>query len=111
VGWTQPPPEVKEPPPLPDALPTVGAVLGNAGGKPLSSTTVPRRGQLVLTVTLEPARVQWDTGRVAGVQGLQVRMDGALIAGIPTAADGPGVGGRYALSVALGRLTFGAHTI
>jgi hypothetical protein len=110
-GWTQPPPEVREPPPLPDALPSVGAVLGNAAGKPLSSTTVPRRGQLVLTVTLEPSYAQWDTGRVAGVQGVEVRLDGALIAGIPTAADGPGLGGRYALSIALGGLTFGAHTI
>ena len=110
-GWAQASPDVEEPPPLPDALPSVGAVLGNAAGKPLSSTTLPRRGQLVLTVTLEPSRAQWDTGRVAGVQGVQVRLDSALIAGIPTAVDGPGVGGRYALSITLGGLALGNHTI
>ncbi|HEV7651473.1 MAG TPA: fibronectin type III domain-containing protein [Actinophytocola sp.] len=110
-GWTPERSNVNEPPRLPDALPVVEAVLGNAAGEPLSSTTVPRRGQLVLTVTLDPSRPQWDTGRVAGVQGVQVRLDGALIAGIPTAADGPGVGGSYALSIAVGGLRFGTHTI
>jgi hypothetical protein len=110
-GWAAPQSKADEPPRPPDALPVVAAVLGNAAGKPLSSTTVPRRGQLVLAVTLDPSRAQWDTGRVAGVQGVQVRLDGALIAGIPTAADGPGVGGRYALSIAVGGLTVGTHTI
>lgn len=109
--WTAPDEPVTRPPKLPDALPTVTAVLGNAAGKPLSSTTVPRHGQVVLTVTLEAARAQWDTGAIAGVRGLQVRLDGALIAGIPTAADGPGVGGRYAVSIAVGALAFGTHTI
>lgn len=110
-GWTPPEDDAQRPPPLPDALPLVKAVLGNAAGKPLESSTVPRRGQLVLRVRLEPEYAQWDTGAIAGVQGLQVRLDGALIAGIPTAADGPGVGGRYAMSIAVGRLAFGTHTI
>jgi hypothetical protein len=110
-GWSPPSAAAVRPPDLPDALPVVRAVLGNAAGKPLTSTTVPRRGQLVLGVTLEPAHAQWDTGAVGGVQGVEVRLDGALIAGIPTDADGPGVGGRYAVSIAVGGLAFGAHTI
>ncbi|MPZ84335.1 MAG: hypothetical protein GEV28_29655 [Actinophytocola sp.] len=89
----------------------MAAALGNAAGEPLSSTTVPRRGQLVLGVTLDAATAQWDTGAVGGVQGMQVRLDGALIAGVPTAMDGPGVGGSYAVSVAVGGLAVGAHTI
>ncbi len=110
-GWTTTPTRAQRPPDLPDALPAVGAVLGNAAGEPLTSTTVPRRGQVVLTATLEPAYAQWDTGAVGGVQGLQVRLDGALVAGIPTAADGPGVGGRYALSIAVRGLAVGPHSI
>ncbi|MGH3757105.1 fibronectin type III domain-containing protein [Actinophytocola sp.] len=110
-GWSPTAEPTKEQPELPDALPVVRAVLGNAGGEPLRSTTVPRRGQLVLDVTLEPMHAQWDSGAVGGVQGLQVRLDGSLVAGIPTAADGPGVGGRYAVSIAVGGLAFGPHTI
>jgi hypothetical protein len=110
-GWSPPAAAATRPQDLPDALPVVRAVLGNAAGKPLASTTVPRRGQLVLDVTLEPAHAQWDTGSVGGVQGLQVRLDGALIAGIPTNADGPGVGGRYKVSIAVGGLEFGAHSM
>lgn len=109
--WSPPAAHPEQPPDLPDALPRIKAVLGNAGGQPLESTTVPRRGQLVLSVTLEPEHVQWDTGAVAGVQGVQVRLDGAVIAGIPTAADGPGLGGSYAVSIAVGGLTFGSHSI
>ncbi|HEY0451655.1 fibronectin type III domain-containing protein [Actinophytocola sp.] len=110
-SWAQTEPPSISRPELPDGLPVVGVVLGNAAGEPLDSTTVPRRGQLVLDVTLDAATAQWDTGAVAGVQGLQVRLDRALIAGVPTAADGPGVGGRYAVSIAVGRLAVGPHTI
>lgn len=110
-GWTPPEANATEPPRLPDALPRVVAELANAAGQPLRSTTVPRRGQLVLNVALQPEHAQWDTGAVAGVQGVQVRLDGALIAGIPTAADGPGVGGSYAVSIAMGGLAYGPHTI
>jgi hypothetical protein len=110
-GWMPPATPVPRVQKLPEALPGVQAVLGNAAGKPLTTTTVPRRGQVVLSVTLEPAYAQWDTGAVGGVRGLQVRLDGSLVAGVPTAADGPGVGGRYALSIAVGGLDVGPHTI
>jgi hypothetical protein len=110
-GWSAPAPDVPRPPRLRDALPAIVAELANAAGQPLQSTTVPRRGQLVLNVVLRPEHAQWDTGAVAGVQGLQVRLDGSLIASIPTAADGPGVGGTYALSVAMGGLSYGPHAI
>jgi hypothetical protein len=110
-GWSPPEADVSNPPRLHDALPRVVAELANAAGQPLQSTTVPRRGQLVLNVALQPEHAQWDTGAIAGVQGVQVRLDGALIAGIPTVADGPGVGGNYALSIAVGGLEYGPHTI
>lgn len=109
--WSPSEPARTRPPQLPDGLPTVAAVLGNAAGEPLTSTTVPRRGQLVLGVTLDAATAQWDTGAVAGVQGVQVRLDGTLIAGVPTALDGPGVGGSYAVSIAVGALAAGPHTV
>lgn len=94
-----------------DALPLVRPSLNNAAGEPLESAAVPGRGQVVLAVQLDAGVAQWDTGGVAGVRGLQVRLDGRLVASIPTAEDGPGVGGAYALSIAVGGLSRGTHTI
>lgn len=111
AGWTPTAQRSLDRPDLPDALPAVRAVLGNAAGEPLTSSTVPRRGQVVLSATLDPAMSQWDTGTVGGVRGVQVRLDGDLIAGVPTAVDGPGIGGRYAFSIAVGGLAPGPHTI
>lgn len=111
-NWQRPTPPAATPEnPTPDAMPVVLPELGNAAGDPLSNRTVPQHGQLVLTVRLDAAAAQWDTGTVADVQGIQVRLDGALIAGVPTNADGPGVGGIYALPIALGGLDKGPHTI
>ncbi|OLF15048.1 fibronectin type III domain-containing protein [Actinophytocola xanthii] len=96
---------------VPDAAPEVVPELGNAAGEPLDTRTVPRRGQLVLTVRSDATEAQWDTGTVAGVTGIEVRLDGTLIAGIPTATDGPGVGGTYKLSLAVGGLSVEDHTV
>lgn len=95
--------------PAPDALPTVGVTLGNASGAPLATTTVPGQGTLVLIVELDASIAQWDSGGVAGVQGFELWLDGRRIASLPTAADGPGVGGRYPISIALRGLTRGPH--
>jgi hypothetical protein len=95
--------------PSADALPRITVTLGNASGAPLPGTTVPAHGQLVLTVDLDGTAAQWDSGGVAGVQGIELWLDGRIIAGLPTASDGPGVGGRYVISVGLRGLTPGPH--
>ena len=93
--------------PAPDALPTITAMLGNTSGA-LVDTVAPA-GQLVLTVELSAATSQWDSGGVAGVQGLELWLDGRIVAGVPTAADGAGVGGRYVISIAPRELAIGPH--
>jgi hypothetical protein len=111
AGWTPAAERPLDRPDLPDALPAVNAVLCNAAGEPLSSSTVPRRGQVVLSVTLASAVAQWDTGTVGGVRGVQVRLDGDVVAGVPTTVDGPGIGGRYAFSIGVGGLALGPHAV
>ncbi len=95
--------------PNPDALPAVEVSFGNASGAPLASSVLPAQGTLVLMVNLNAATAQWDSGGVAGVQGIEVWLDGRLIAALPTAADGPGLGGSYAFSIALRGLGRGPH--
>ncbi len=112
-GWvppsTEPPDRV--PTPAEDPLPAIEPRLANAAGEPLPDDTAPAEGQLVLTVALSGASTQWDTGGAAGVHGVQVRLDGRLVAGIPTDADGPTVGGEYAMSIAVAGLTAGRHSL
>lgn len=94
-----------------DLLPAIDAVLCNAAGEPLTTADVPQRGQLVLKVHFDASNNQWESGAVGGVQGFQVWLDGRLAAGVPTRADGPGLGGRHTLSLALGGLAKGAHVM
>lgn len=94
-----------------DAPPKLALRLTNAAGEELGTRTVPAQGQIVLTVGSNAAAPQWDTGAVAGVQGIEVYLDGDLIAGLPTGADGPGVGGRYTLPMAVGGLSQGRHLL
>jgi len=94
-----------------DLLPDIEAVLCNSAGEPLTTAVVPHDGQVVLKVRLDASTNQWETGSIGGVQGFQVWLDGRLVAGVPTRADGPGLGGRHALSIATGALTRDAHVM
>jgi hypothetical protein len=111
-GWQPPEPElVAGRPQGADTPPSVDAQLANSAGDPLTSSVIPPRGQMVLKVNLDASTTQWETGAVGGVQGFQVWLDGEQIAGVPTRADGPGVGGKHALSIALVGMARGPHVL
>ncbi|TDV42577.1 hypothetical protein CLV71_11747 [Actinophytocola oryzae] len=113
AGGGTPPPPTLQPgrTPGPDMLPSIDAVLANSAGEPLTSAVVPRTGQILLDLSLDGASNQWETGSIGGVQGFQVWLDGKLAAGLPTRADGPGLGGRHTLSIATRGLARGAHVM
>jgi len=113
VGGGRPPALELEPGrrPGPDVLPSIDAVLCDSAGEPLTTAVIPPRGQVVLKVTLDASSNQWETGSIGGVQGFQVWLDGRLIAGVPTRADGPGLGGRHVLSIATAGLGRGPHVM
>lgn len=94
-----------------DMLPSIDAVLCNSGGQPLETAVVPASGQVILAVHLQASDNQWETGSIGGVQGFEVWLDGRQIAGVPTRADGPGLGGDHALSMATRGLAKGAHVL
>jgi hypothetical protein len=110
--WPEPDPELKPARGAePDMLPDIDAVLCNSAGEPLDAAVVPPRGQVVLKVNLDASGSQWTTGSIGGIQGFQVWLDGHLAAAVPTRAGGPGLGGRHAMSIALGGLALGAHVL
>jgi hypothetical protein len=113
IGGGRPPAQDLKPgrPPGPDVLPSIDAVLCNSAGEPLTTTVIPRRGQVVLKVSLDPSATQWETGAIDGVQGFQVWLDGRLIASVPTHTDGPGLGGDHVVSIATAGIPKGPHVM
>lgn len=100
------PPRSNRVPPGRDALPVPALLLSDPAGVPLAG---PEDGGVVLTAVLDGQAAQWDTGSIGGVQGVELHLDGAPVAGLPTSADGPGAGGRYVFP--LTGLTRGGHVV
>jgi hypothetical protein len=100
--------------PLPRANPRLAAptvTLRDAAGAPIPALREVARGRLVLDVAMDAAAAQRMTGAVAGLAGVEISMDGRPLAGIRTVADGPGVGGRWAIALNTTEVTPGGHTI
>ncbi|HEU5470833.1 MAG TPA: hypothetical protein VFV67_09280 [Actinophytocola sp.] len=100
--------------PLPRPRPVLAepdAVLLDGGGTPIPVTRDAPRGRLVVEVTTDAAGAQQRSGAVAGLAGIEISLDRTPLAGIPTAADGPGIGGRWRIAIDTSRLAAGSHTI
>ncbi|MET1075748.1 MAG: fibronectin type III domain-containing protein [Umezawaea sp.] len=67
--------------------------------------------RVVLAISLDGIAAEGATGAEAGAAGFQRRIDGRLAASVPTAREGPGVGGEYTVGLELGKLGTGKHTI
>jgi hypothetical protein len=78
-------------------LDAAGAGIEN--GKPTPGSRV------ILEVTLA------GPGELAGLAGVEIRVDGKRIAGLPTAKDGPGVAGRWRLALNTGTLAPGVRNL
>ena len=80
-------------------------------GRPLPQLENVPRSRLVLEVTADAAAAQRLTGAVAGLAGIEVSLDGKQVAGIPTAAEGPGVGGRWRIALNTTDIPAGSHNL
>jgi hypothetical protein len=94
-------------PPVPDGLPAPAVRLLDSAENLTSTVTAGSR--LLVDIDLDRVGGQLESGHLAGVAGFELWMDNRRIAGIPTAIDGPGVGGQYSLAVATRRLQPGPH--
>jgi hypothetical protein len=94
----------------PLAAPPVAA-LRTAAGNPLPEGEAMPRGRAVLDVRLDGPGGQQSTGDLAPLAGIEVLLDGRLIATLPTDAEGPGVAGNWRFSIDMSRLAAGPHTI
>jgi hypothetical protein len=87
-----------------------GAVL-DASGRPVEASKPVQPGRLVLDVTLDGGASQRTAGRLAGLAGFSVRMDGDKVATVSTTADGPAIAGQWRLALNSGTLSPGPHMI
>ncbi len=74
-------------------------------------TTVPAGARVVVEVNLDGLAGQLGGVRLTGVAGFQLWLSGRLIAGVPTAIDGAGVGGVYRVAVSTGSLPPGRQSL
>jgi len=98
------------PRPLPStALPRPSARLLDSESREV--TTAVRGTRLLVEVTIDGLGGQLDGAELAGVAGFQLWVDRRLFAGVPTAADGPGVAGVYRVALSTRALAAGAHVV
>jgi hypothetical protein len=100
--------------PLPRPHPAVAraqAQMLGATGDPIpeGSTAVP--GRVLVDVHLNGPAAQRIAGEVAGLGGIEIRLDGRRIAAFPTTVDGPGVGGQWRLPLTTNQFGTGPHII
>ncbi|UVS76523.1 fibronectin type III domain-containing protein [Actinokineospora sp. UTMC 2448] len=93
------------------ALARPGAVLLDAAGEALPEGAVAPRGRLVVEMTLDAVGGQQIGGELAGLAGVEVRLDRTRLAGIPTVVDGPGIGGTWRIAIDTTALPAGRHSI
>jgi hypothetical protein len=93
------------------ALAVPAVAVYDAAGQPLPQLENVPRGRLVLEVTADAAAAQRLTGAVAGLAGIEVSLDGKQLAGIPTAAEGPGIGGRWRIALNTTDIPAGSHNL
>lgn len=93
------------------ALARPSARFLDAAGQVFGKDASVPRGRLVLEVTADGPGGQRLGGELAGLAGIEVRLDDQRIAGIPTVADGPGVAGTWRLAVDTTALPSGEHMI
>jgi hypothetical protein len=93
------------------ALAVPAVAVYDAAGQPLPQLENVPRGRLVLEVTADAAAAQRLTGAVAGLAGIEVSLDGKQLAGIPTAAEGPGIGGRWRIALNTTEIPPGSHNL
>lgn len=73
--------------------------------------TVPAGARVVVQVDLDGLAGQLGAARLAGIAGFQLWLSGRLVASVPTAVDGAGVGGSYRVALSTETLQPGRQSI
>jgi hypothetical protein len=96
---------------IPPQLAVLSArVLDANGNPPPPGRTLPR-GRAVLDVSMDAVAGQRVTGQLAGLAGFEVWLDNAELVAVPTATDGPAVGGEWRIAFNVAGQAPGPHTI
>lgn len=113
-GTTPPPIAAPKDPPLPRPHPAVAraqAQMLGATGNPIPEGATAVSGRVLIDVHLNGPAAQRIAGEVAGLGGIEIRLDGRKIAAFPTTVDGPGIGGQWRLPLTTNQFGAGPHII
>lgn len=98
-------------PPLPGQLAVPTATLLDAGGLPLPLNQQLPPGRVVLNIVLDGPDGERIDGRIGGLAGFDVWLDGTKLATVPTALDGPGIAGQWQIALDTATMPTGQHSI
>lgn len=96
---------------LPPQLAMLTARVLDASGNPPPPGGMLPRGRAVLDVTMDSVAGQRLNSDLAGLAGFTVWLDDTELVAVPTAVDGPGVGGEWRIAFDAGDGTRGTHSI
>lgn len=86
----------------------------DASGNPLAQGASLPRGRAVLDVSMDGQSIQRTTGEqsvLAGLAGFEVWLDNVELVAVPTAKDGPAIGGDWRIAFDVSTAAAGQHTI
>jgi hypothetical protein len=92
-------------------LAILSARVLNASGQPTQAGQPLPRGRAVLQVTMDALAGQRAAGSLAGLAGFKVWLDNTELVAVPTAVNGPGVGGTWLIAFDPSQATGGPHLI
>lgn len=95
-------------------LPALNAQVFDASGRPLAQGALLPRGRAVLDVSMDAVSTLRTAGQqsaLAGVAGFEVWLDNDELAAVPTAVNGPAVGGDWRIAFDPSDAPPGSHTI
>jgi hypothetical protein len=92
-------------------LALLSAQLLDAGGQQLPIGKPVPQGRLLLAVSMDGPAGQRLSGRIGGLAGFQVWLDGVEQTAVPTAEEGPGIAGTWLIAFTTSGVTPGSHTI
>ncbi len=96
---------------VPAQLATLTAQVLDASGVAIPNNKPLPRGRAVLEVHMDALNGQRAASALAGMAGFEVWLDNTELVAVPTALDGPAIGGTWRIAFDPGRAAAGQHVI
>lgn len=96
---------------VPPQLALMTADVLDANGNPIPPNHPIPKGRAVLRINMNALAAERSASALAGLAGFEVWLDNNELVAVPTAVDGPGIGGMWLIAFDAGRYQSGEHVL